>query len=161
MGDRPQVPRRAGAHAALNDIIIQVGRTGALTPVAELEPVNVGGVMVARATLHNADEIERLDVRKGDMVIVQRAGDVIPQVLGFVPEERAEEREEVPLPHPLSLSAQDRGQGRGGWRGAALFGRARMSVQQVERLRYFVSRNCFDIEGLAARISRISSRTAS
>ena len=157
LGFVSRAPRWAIAHkfpaeqarTRLNDILIQVGRTGALTPVADLEPVNVGGVMVARASLHNADEIERLDVRKGDMVIVQRAGDVIPQILGYVPEERPKRTREVPVfPPTAPVRSRPRWRARrAAWCGAARAG-SNVPFQQVERLRYFVSRNCFDIEGL-------------
>ena len=104
--------------------------------------------MVARATLHNADEIERLDVRVGDMVTIQRAGDVIPQVLGFVPDERPKNAKKYHFPTrcPCPLETEVKAEEGGVVRRCS--GGLECPFQQVERLRYFVSRNCFDIEGL-------------
>jgi DNA ligase (NAD+) len=124
-----------------------VGRTGALTPVAELEPVNVGGVLVSRATLHNEDEIARKDIRVGDTVMLQRAGDVIPQILGSIAEKRpAGTTAWVPPEHcPVcgSLALRPPGEVVRRCTGGLV-----CPAQQVERLIHFVSRPAFDIEGL-------------
>ena len=134
-------------------IDIQVGRTGAHTPVARLKPVTVGGVVVTNATLHNEDEIKRLGVMIGDTVTVQRAGDVIPQVLGFVPEKRPENAQEYVFPH-LCLcelkTALVREEIASGAIGAVkrCSGEFACPYQKVEHLKHFVSRRAFDIEGL-------------
>jgi len=154
-------PRWAIAHkfpaeraiTLLKDIEIQVGRTGALTPVAKLEPVTVGGVVVQNATLHNADEIARLDVRIGDTVQIQRAGDVIPQVLGVIIEKRppGAKAYEFPKRCPCPLHTEVvRDQTAAGEEGAIArcTGEFACPYQAVEHLKHFVSRRAFDIDGL-------------
>jgi DNA ligase (NAD+) len=157
-------PRWAVAHkfpaeqatTFVNAIDIQVGRTGALTPVAKLAPVTVGGVVVQNATLHNADEIARLDVRVGDTVTIQRAGDVIPQVLGVVKEKRQKHarpyRFPTKCPCPLR-TAVVRDTTAAGEEGAIArcTGEFACPYQKVEHLRHFVSRRAFDIEGLGEK----------
>jgi len=128
----------------------QVGRTGAITPVARLAPVNVGGVMVSNATLHNMDEIQRLDLRIGDQVIVRRAGDVIPKVTGRVDDVAHSERKTVVFPShcPVCDSAVSRNEGEVVVRcTAGLF----CPAQRKERLKHFASRRAMDIEGLGEK----------
>ncbi|MBO0716516.1 MAG: NAD-dependent DNA ligase LigA, partial [Rhizobiales bacterium] len=154
-------PRWAIAHkfpaeraiTLLKDIEIQVGRTGALTPVAKLEPVTVGGVVVQNATLHNADEIARLDVRIGDSVQIQRAGDVIPQVLAVILDkrQRGAKAYEFPKRCPCPLHTEVvRDQTATGEEGviARCTGEFACPYQAVEHLKHFVSRRAFDIDGL-------------
>jgi DNA ligase (NAD+) len=128
----------------------QVGRSGKVTPVALLKPINVGGVMVKRATLHNSDEIERKDIRVGDTVVVQRAGDVIPQVVEVVPRQRPEESAPFRLPGecPVCGSRLAREEGRAD---TYCTGGLVCPAQTVERLKHFASRDALDIEGFGEK----------
>lgn len=159
LGFRAREPRWATAYkypaqeqlTSLLDVEFQVGRTGTLTPVARLQPVEVAGVLVANATLHNMDEVERLGVRLGDKVIIRRAGDVIPQLVSVVMEQRPATTQPIIMPStcPVCTSKVVRAAGEAAYR---CTGGLYCPAQRKEALKHFASRKALDIEGLGDKL---------
>ncbi len=158
LGEKIKSPRWAIAYkfpamektSTILDITVQVGRTGTLTPVAELAPVNIGGVTVSRATLHNADEIQRKDIRINDTALITRAGDVIPKVVKIIPAARTGEERVFTMPDtcPVCGSRVRRLEGEA----AVKCINAGCSAQIKERIRHFVSKKAFDMDGLGKKL---------
>lgn len=159
IGNVSRAPRWAIAHkfpaqeelTRVNAIEFQIGRTGAVTPVARLEPVSVGGVTVSNATLHNIDELHRKDVRVGDTAIVRRAGDVIPEIVGVVKQRRRKGARIVRLPSKCPICGSDVIQPEGE-AVARCTGGLTCTAQTKETLKHFVSRRGLDVEGLGAKL---------
>ena len=158
LGFVARAPRWALAHkfpaqqatSVIEDIVIQVGRTGALTPVAHLRPTNVGGVMVRRATLHNEDEIVRKDIRIGDHVLIQRAGDVIPQVVSVVLKQRQANAVPFAFPHHCPVCGADAIR-HGNDIQRRCIARATCPAQQFEVIRHAVSRRALNLDGIGTK----------
>lgn len=158
LGERSRSPRWAVAYkfppkqetTVIRDIVVQVGRTGALTPVAVMDPVRVGGVEVSRATLHNQDEVDRKDIRIGDTVVVQRAGDVIPEVVAVVTSKRTgkERRFELPDRCPVCGAEVLKLEGEAVARCTGMA----CPAQLKERIRHFASKRAMDIDGLGEKL---------
>jgi DNA ligase (NAD+) len=159
LGMLTRTPRWAIAHkfpaeegiTVLEDVEFQVGRTGAVTPVARLKPVQVGGVTISNATLHNMDEVARLGLVIGDTVVIQRAGDVIPKVISVLRDKRPKQIRQIILPAQCPACGSEVLQSEGEVI-ARCTGGLRCSAQRKERIRHFASRLAFDIEGLGDKL---------